>query len=581
MSIHTRWRDKVDSNNVLPEYPRPQLVRENNWLNLNGIFDYVITKMGSKWPDKFTGKILVPFCIESELSGVGKPLMPGELLWYRKKFTLPEKFEGKRILLHFGAVDWKAKVYMNGSLVGGHTGGYCPFTIDITNNLSDGENELIVSVYDPTDEGWQQRGKQVLNPHGFWYTATSGIWQTVWVEAVNENYISNLKLTPNIDKCRVNVMADIVGEGELSAKITDGGKTVFEGEINASQFIPIENPVYWSPENPHLYDIELTLADADGNKDVIKSYFGMRKFSVGEDENGVPRLMLNNKPYFQKGLLDQGYWCESLLTPPTEEAMIYDIKKMKEMGFNMLRKHIKVEPARWYYLCDKMGMIVWQDMISGGQYIGTVTAGILPLLKIKLDDDNYKRFKRSNPQARADFKRELFEMIDSLYNFTSIGCWVVFNEGWGQFDAADIYARVKAYDSTRVIDHASGWYDQGCGDLNSIHKYVLKVKCPKLDKRPFVLSEFGGYSRICQGHTFNEKKSFGYKMYKTEQSLTAAYKKLMENEIMPLIGKGLSATVYTQVSDVELEVNGIMTYDRELVKLDEKTVKEINDRLCY
>lgn len=580
MSIATKWRDGVSEKNALPEYPRPQMVRDA-WINLNGIYEYVITPLGSQYPEAFTGKILVPFCIESELSGVGKPLKPDELLWYRRKFSLPGQYKGKRILLHFEAVDWKAQVYINGSLVGEHTGGYCPFTIDITDSVCDGENELVVSVYDPTDEGFQQRGKQVLKPHGFWYTATSGIWQTVWIEAVSHNYIKGFKLTPNIDKERIHILPNIIGKGKVNARVKDSGKVIFDGVLSEDGYIKIDNPVYWSPENPHLYDLELTLTDGDTVNDKITSYFGMRKFSIGKDDKGLPRLFLNNKPYFQKGLLDQGYWCESLLTPPTEESMIYDIQKMKDLGFNMLRKHIKVEPARWYYHCDKIGMIVWQDMISGGQYIGVLTAGILPLLNINLKDDDYTRFKRDNPHARSDFQTELFEMLDHLYNFTSIGCWVPFNEGWGQFDSKEIYSRIRAYDSTRIIDHASGWYDQGCGDLKSVHKYILKVKLPKRDGRPFVLSEFGGYSRICKGHTFNEKKSFGYKMYKNEESLTRAYKRLMEEEIIPLIDKGLSATVYTQVSDVELEVNGIMTYDRKLVKLDEKTVKELNEKLCY
>ncbi|MCR4926316.1 MAG: glycoside hydrolase family 2 [Clostridiales bacterium] len=582
MSISTRWRNMVDADNVLPEYPRPQLVRDE-WINLNGVYDYVITQMGSKWPEKFTGKILVPFCIESELSGVCKPLEPGELLWYKRKFTIPESYDGKKILLHFGAVDWKAKVYVNSSLVGGHTGGYCPFTVDITACAKTGENELVVSVYDPTDEGWQQRGKQVLEPHGFWYTATSGIWQTVWLEAVDETYIKDIKITPNIDKERIHLIVDIENKCELHATIKDGDKVIFDNKITNNEFISIPEPVYWSPENPHLYDIEISVLDGNKVCDKVKSYFGMRKFSIENDEKGLPRLCLNNKPYFQRGLLDQGYWCESLLTAPTDESMIYDIQKMKDLGFNMLRKHIKIEPARWYYHCDRLGMIVWQDMVSGGEYIGTLTAGVLPLLNVKLKDNNYKRFKRGNIQARIGFNRELFEMLDYLYNFPSIGCWVPFNEGWGQFDAADIYARIKAFDSTRIVDHASGWYDQGCGDLNSVHKYILKIKPPKQPdrKRPFVLSEFGGYSRVCENHTFDENKSFGYKMFKDEKELTTAYKKLIEEQVAPLIEKGLSATVYTQVSDVEREVNGIMTYDREIVKIDEETIKEMNKKLSY
>lgn len=583
-NIRTQWFDKVDRRLPLAEYPRPQFERKD-WICLNGDYDYAITGDTADAPKKYDGKILVPFSVESELSGVGKALLPEQRLWYRRKFTVGKEFSGKEALLHFGAVDWQCSVWVNGKLVGEHTGGYNPFTFNITDVITEGENELVVKVFDPTDAGHQQRGKQILVTKGFWYTATSGIWQTVWLEPVNRCRIDSLRLVPDIDEgvIRINIKRTCKCGGKLYAKVLEGDKVVFDSEIADKAAIPVPDARLWSPEAPFLYTLLLTL-DCNGEKDEVSSYFGMRKFSIVKDSAGIPRLGLNNKPYFQRGLLDQGYWPESQLTPPTDEAMIFDIEKMKELGYNMLRKHIKEEPLRWYYHCDRLGMLVWQDMISGGQYIGNVLAGVLPNINIHVKDSKYKSFKRDKPEWRQEFKDELFGMIDNLYNCVSICCWVPFNEGWGQFDAKEIGTAIKNYDPSRFVDHASGWHDQGGPEFKSIHKYILPVHAPTARRtagRPIVLSEYGGYSWNIVEHAWNPKRSFGYIMFKNSEKLSAAYKRLHESQVIPLINKGLCATVYTQVSDVEFEVNGIYSYDRKILKLDADTVRAVNAKLTY
>ncbi len=579
-AMKTRWTDKVDILNPLCDYPRPQMVRDN-WLCLNGQYDYAVTNEKVDCPKSFDGRITVPFAIESALSGVCRTLYPNERLWYRRSFTLTDDFKGKRALLHFQAVDWQCEVFINRVKAGGHTGGYCPFCIDITDLLNDGENELIVKVYDPTDAGWQQRGKQVLSSKGFWYTGTSGIWQTVLLEPVDPCHIESIKLTPDIDKGVIAVKVKTSAPGKLSAKISKSGEVIFSGEITDCCELPVENARLWSPEDPFLYDLEIELS-GEGGKDKISSYFAMRKFSIGKGSNDIPRIMLNNEPYFQRGLLDQGYWPDGGLTAPCDEALIFDISEMKRLGFNMIRKHIKVESERWYYHCDRLGIIVWQDMVSGGKPLNLVYAGMLPNLNINVPDNQYKMFNRDKLEWREQFKAELFEVIDHLYNFPCIGTWVPFNEGWGQFDAKEIGQKIKYYDPSRIVDHASGWHDQKGPELRSIHKYIVPVTMPTGAKgRPFVLSEFGGYSRIVENHVWNKAKSFGYIMFKSTETLSRGYRKLHEKQIIPLIAKGLCATVYTQVSDVEFEVNGIYTYDREILKLDEKTVIEMNEKLRY
>lgn len=583
IEMKTRWTETVNPDCPLPEYPRPQLVRQN-WQNLNGRFEYAITALDENFPEQYDGEIIVPFAPECYLSGVSRKVDKDNYLWYRKKFVLDSCFNGKNVMLNFGAVDWKCWVYINGKLVADHQGGYVPFSVDITDEIINGENELIVRVYDPTDAYWQDRGKQVRESKGFWYTATSGIWQTVWLEPVEKIYVKKLKITPDIDNSIVRISTEFNGNATIKAIIKENDEIVFAGVIDHKDAeIKIKNPKLWSPEDPFLYDVALALCDESGNIcDAVTSYFGMRKFSIGYDDKRIPRLCLNNKPYFQNGLLDQGYWSDGGLTAPCDEALIFDIQAMKDLGFNMLRKHIKVEPHRWYYHCDRLGMIVWQDMVCGAEKIDNFVVGFLPNIGIrKAKDSNYKLFKVEPEECRREHEKAMYETIDNLYNFTSIGCWVPFNEAWGQFDAKRIGTEVKAYDPSRIVDHASGWHDQGGPEINSMHRYILPVTMRRNDGRPFALTEFGGYSRKIENHVWNDKKSFGYIMFKDKDSLTKAYRRLFEKQIIPKISKGLCATVYTQVSDVEFEVNGIFTYDRELLKIDGNTIKEINSKMKY
>ncbi len=580
--METRWTKDVDKDAPLQEYPRPQLKR-NIWTNLNGQFDYAVTDSMEDIPVEYEGKITVPFAIEAPLSGVERRLKPMDILWYKKTFTLGSEYDSKRVILHFGAVDWECRVYINGNFVGGHTGGYCPFSFDITDFLTDGENILNVSVFDPTDKGWQQRGKQAIKQTGFWYTPTTGIWQTVWLEAVDEMHITSVKLTPDIDEYCVHVDIETTAQSdyEIVATVFDEDEEViFTSNIACVDVITMKRFKLWSPEKPNLYNVMFELYHNGLLVDTVVSYFGMRKFSMEKDENGIPRLFLNNKPYFQIGLLDQGYWPDGVMTAPTDEAMIFDIKVMKSLGFNMLRKHIKVEPLRWYYHCDKIGMIVWQDMVSGAKHPGNFIVGVLPNIGLqRMKDNAYSLFNRNEKEWRDQFEDELEQMMSTLHNCVSIGCWVPFNEGWGQFDAKRISEKVKEIDPTRIVDHASGWFDQRGGDLRSVHRYVLPVTRVIPDGRAFVVSEFGGYSRIVPKHTMNENKAFGYMMFKNKKSLSKAYERLFTRQIIPLVRKGLSAVVYTQLSDVENEANGIMTYDRDIMKIDNETIVKLNKRL--
>ncbi|MBQ6019189.1 MAG: hypothetical protein IJL26_03320, partial [Clostridia bacterium] len=433
----------------LNEYPRPQFARAE-WLCLNGLYDFSITREYDR-PDDFDGAILVPFAPEYRASGVERHPEPDEYMWYRRAFSVPEAWNGRRILLNFGAVDYSCEVFINGISVGAHTGGYLPFSFDITDFLAAGENELTLRANDPTDKGGQPRGKQATKSHGFWYKSVSGIWQTVWLEPVNETYLENVKMTPDVFGGKLIVEADVPEGCVLNAAVTDAdGNAVAGAQIDGRTEIPLPGAHLWTPEDPYLYNIGFTLEKDGGTVDSVKSYFGMRDFSLRRDMKGFLRLCLNGRPYFQSGLLDQGYWIDTGLTPPTDGAMVYDIQKMKDMGFNMLRKHIKVEPLRWYYHCDRLGMLVWQDMVSGGDYESNFLVGVLPNLNIRtVPDRHYKLFKRADEEDRAEFRRELFEMIDVLYNSVSICCWVPFNEGWGQFDAKEIGLAVKEKDPTR------------------------------------------------------------------------------------------------------------------------------------
>ena len=508
----------------------------------------------------------MPFSPETPLSGVGRVLKPSEYLHYEKSFTLPSDFNQGRVFLHFGAVDQIADVYINGTLAGSHTGGYTPFSFEITDRIREGENRIHVTVRDYSDTREYSRGKQKFHRGQIWYSPQSGIWQTVWLESTPKEYLHSVRITPEYDSEQVRF--DFDADCEVLTAVYDGDTLIAETTGNV---VKLPNFKSWSPESPFLYNVVFTCG-----KDRVKSYFGMRKFSTGKDENGIERLFLNNKPYFHNGLLDQGYYPDGFLTPPSNEALEFDVKTVKNMGFNMLRKHIKIEPLLWYHYCDVNGVLVWQDMVNGGGKYG-LEINVLPFIGINLDDTNYKTFKRTDASQRESYYRELKEMIDTLYNCPCIALWVPFNEGWGQFDSAKAYRYIKELDPTRTVDSASGWHDRGVTDVISKHIYFTPIKVKKGEK-PYVLSEFGGFSHRVKGHTFNDKM-FGYKIYGTPESLAKAYKKTFEKVIIPQIKTGLSATVYTQLTDVEDELNGLLTYDRKVQKIPAAFLRKINERV--
>lgn len=560
----TEFGEKIDKNCPLAEYPRPQFVR-NSYINLNGSWKCEFSK-SSELPSDFKTDITVPFSPETPLSGVGRVLEPSEYLHYEKRFDIPSDFNKGRVFIHFGAVDQIADVYLNGVHVGSHSGGYTPFSFEITDNIKEGENRLNVTVRDFSDTKQYSRGKQKFNRGGIWYSPQSGIWQTVWLESTPKEYLHSVKITPDFDNEQVRF--EFEADAEVLVSVYDGDMLIAE---TAEKVVRIPNFKPWSPESPFLYNVVFSCG-----KDRVRSYFGMRKFSVGKDENGMPRLFLNNKPYFHNGLLDQGYYPDGFLTPPSNEAMEYDVKTVKKMGFNMLRKHIKIEPLLWYHYCDVNGILVWQDMVNGGGKYG-LEVSVLPFIGLNLDDTNYKTFKRTDASQRESYYKELREMLDALYNCPCIAVWVPFNEGWGQFDSAKAYKFIKEFDKTRVVDSTSGWHDRGVTDVISKHIYFTPIKV-KAGAKPYVLSEFGGFSHRVNGHTFNNKM-FGYKIYNSPESLAKAYKKTFEKVIIPQISKGLSATVYTQLTDVEDELNGLLTYDRKVVKIPVDILKKINERV--
>jgi len=576
----TTWGERLDRDAPLLEDPRPQLRRES-YLNLNGRWQYAIRPQREREPAVFDGEIIVPFSPECILSGVQRKLMPEDRLWYKRTFTLPVGFQKDRVLLHFGAVDQSCEVSLNGKSVGGHEGGYLPFTCDITSALAAGENTLVVAVTDATSRSRHAYGKQSFAPGGIWYTPQSGIWQTVWLESVPENYVERLDITPDFDNKRVRFVLRAKDPEGANIVVRKDGACIAEDWYDTDKgfedsLIMDEHFRPWTPEDPFLYDVEITLKSGDK----IHSYFGMRKFGVTE-VNGRRVLALNGEPIFMSGVLDQGYWSDGLYTPPSDEAMVYDIEKMKECGFNMLRKHIKVEPLRWYYHCDRLGMIVWQDMVSGGSRLDPLVIQVLPFLGIHLQDGKYHRFGREEEASRSQFIQDMHDTVDLLYNAPSIAVWVPFNEGWGQFDSLLAAQALWERDPTRLVDHASGWHDQGGGDFQSRHIYFRPVRLKHDKHRVLALSEFGGYSLPSAGHTASEKL-FGYRMYHTEGELMDALAALYEGEIIPCKEKqGLSAAVYTQVSDVEDEVNGILTFDRKVCKVDAVRLKEIHRRLRF
>lgn len=597
--LSTIWGEQTDADNILPEYPRPQLQRES-FLCLNGYWDYAVTTSKIA-PDAFDGKILVPFSPECSLSGVNRQLLPSEFLWYRIFLPDLEHLSGQRVILHFGAIDYHAGIYINRQPVTSHKGGYLPFCADITDFLAGGRNELLIKVKDPSDEGSQPRGKQTLHRGGIFYTAQSGIWQTVWIELVPAVYLENLWFETDYDAREITAHMSLCDKSgplytfpaEISLAVICSGSEILTSslplssahsapeeencsvknskilasrkQVSLSFTMPEEYFHPWSPEEPFLYQVRLSLG-----ADKVQSYFALRHYSIEKQKDGIPVFCLNHSPCFLMGILDQGYWPDGLYTAPSDEALVYDITSMKALGFNMMRKHIKVESARWYYHCDRLGMIVCQDMVNGGSKYRMPVINYLPTLfpKLSLKDSNYALFSRKDKAARKQWEKECAETIEHLKFFPSIAIWVPFNEGWGQFDAARITDMIRKKDPSRLIDSASGWFDQSCGDFISIHNYFrpLSVTEKEWGDRAFFLSEYGGFACHIKNHSSVERV-FGYKRFDSLAEFSRAYHEFIEKSLLPLKDKGLCGAVYTQVSDVEEEVNGLLTYDRKINKL--------------
>jgi len=578
----------------LAEYPRPAMRRDSCEI-LNGPWQYAITQT-AEYPAAWQGSILVPYSPEAPASGVGRTLQPGQWLHYHRLFA-PPAGEGGRVLLHFGAVDYACAVQVNGHLAGGHRGGYWPFTLDITDLLNGtGRNSLWVAVQDPTGHGTQARGKQTLKPGGMFYPAQSGIWQTVWLERVPDNYIQTLTVTPDYDARTVTVQVHTAKPGgavNLWAMVRAGGVTIAEdwgsdeadqdGEVTLN--IPEEYFFPWSPDTPFLYDLTVgTNQGEEAEFDTVHSYFALRKWSCAPDAHGVLRFCLNDKPILLNGLLDQGYWPEGLYTPPSDAAVERELSEVKALGFNLLRKHAKIEPQRWYYHCDRLGLIVWQDIVNGGSaynlwFVTYLTNVLQPLLRRFPDGKACRRLlSRAKPAGREEYAHELADTVQALRCHPCIACWVPFNEGWGQFDAGKAVQALRALDGTRLVDEASGWFDQGGGDVHSLHNYFYPLRI-RPQKRTVALSEYGGIAWPMPGHE-PPHKTYGYGTAKDRQELTARYKKLQLKTVLPQLEKGLSALVYTQLTDVEDEVNGLFTYDRAAVKPDANAVRSVNAALA-
>lgn len=578
VSIATPWAATVTPGRVWEEYPRPQLVRKE-WTNLNGLWEYAIVSKDAPAPAAFQGKILVPFCVESALSGVNKPLSPEQALWYRRSIEVPRSWAGKRIMLHFEAVDYQSEVFINGRLAVKHSGGSDPFSVDVTPHLQQNNYrfELTLKVLDPTDTGTQPRGKQSLHPRGIWYTAVSGVWQTVWMEPVSPLSFRYIHPVADIDRSQVtfhSALSGNAGKARVKVIIHKKGRVVLQEErpYQNSLTFSIPDAEWWSPDDPVIYQVAVQLVQQKKTVDSAGTYFAMRKIALGKDEQGNTRLMLNNRPVFQWGVLDQGWWPDGLLTPPSDEAMKYDMEIVKQMGFNMIRKHIKVEPARYYYHADTLGLLVWQDMPSGFLGINDPVQHVRPGAAHDWD--------RPRPSA-AQFEAEWKSIIDHLRFFPSIVMWVPFNEGWGQYDTRRIAAWTKAYDPQRLVNAVSGWTDRQTGDCYDLHQYPGPSMEPltKHSGRAVVLGEFGGLGWPLKGHLWDERiRNWGYRTYFSEQQLLEEYRLLLKN-MLPLVARGLSAAIYTQTTDVEGEVNGLMTYDRKVIKLKDTALTALHREL--
>lgn len=569
--IKTEWADKVNPQNVLPEYPRPIMERQQ-WLNLNGLWDYAITKKDAPLPKTFDGKILVPFAIESSLSGVGKTIKADQSLWYERKFQIPEDWKGKNVLLNFGAVDWKAEVFVNGNKIGEHTGGYTPFSFNITKNLKDGENSLAVRVWDSTGNGLP-RGKQIENPRGIFYTSVSGIWQTVWLEPVSASHISGLKITPDLDSSSFDIRVDSDDKSATATiKVLDNGKVVAQttAAANKTANIPVKNPKLWWPKSPFLYDLEITLSNKGGEQvDSVKSYAAMRKFSIAKHGRfGGVDFTLNNKKFFTFGPLDQGWWPDGLYTAPTDEALKFDIQRTKDLGFNSIRKHVKVEPARWYTHCDRLGMVVWQDMPSMfGEGNGWQPRGFFQGEEITVS----KKFEET-------YRKEWKEIMESLHSYPCIAIWVPFNEAWGQFKTKEITEWTKSMDPSRLVNSASGGNYFDCGDIVDSHDYGNPIMYMFNNQKVNVVGEYGGIGCAVDGHLWVKDKNWGYGKMRSQEEVTKRFVELT-NRFIDMTKYGCFGAIYTQTTDVEIEVNGLFTYDRKVLKVDEEKVREVNQKL--
>ena len=575
--IRTTWAEKIDPNNVLAEYPRPQLER-SEWMNLNGLWSYAITDLKATKPAAFDGQILVPFAVESALSGVQKRVTKENLLWYERTFTIPAKWANQRVMLNFGAVDWSADVYVNDIFVGNHTGGYAPFSLDITAALKKGEQRIVVRVWDPTDSVHNPVGKQRLNPSGIWYTAVSGIWQTVWLEPVaKSNHIKGIATDCDLERGELYVSAATANNnGTLKIEVLDGEKSLYTANVlcGVRATLPIANAKLWTPNTPNLYTLKLTLTENGKVTDSATSYAAMRKFGVERDETGYKRMTLNGAPIFMYGPLDQGWWPDGLYTAPSDEALLSDVILTKELGFNTIRKHIKVEPARWYYHCDKQGIIVWQDMPCLALYTGNSSkGGMWGRNNIGSGSDS-----PATREEKARYYKEWEEIMDALSFFPSIGVWVPFNEAWAQFDTETVAEWTAAKDPTRLINAASGGNLRLCGDILDIHNYPAPAMPFHSSEFVVVLGEYGGIGYPIKDHLWWNKRNWGYIQFNNTDEVTAEYVKYA-TQLKKFIPQGMSAAIYTQTTDVEGEVNGFVTYDRKVVKMDKSKVNAINTEI--